>query len=63
LVNLELLTLIENFDADKWADATNDDRGTYTGYDASYEALINGLMQHHIYHIGQVSLLNKMING
>ena len=63
LENTRLLGLIEKFDDSKWSDGTNDDRGTYSGYDASYEALINGLLQHHVYHAGQISLLNKMING
>jgi uncharacterized damage-inducible protein DinB len=63
LVNAELLKLVGDFPDNQWADSTNDDRGTYSGYGASYEALINGLIQHHVYHAGQISLLNKMING
>jgi uncharacterized damage-inducible protein DinB len=63
LTNTDLLALIEKFDDSKWPEATNDDRGTYSGDEASYEALINGLIQHHVYHAGQISLLNKMING
>lgn len=63
LANVELTQLISNFPDGKWAEATNDEREAYTGYAATYEALIVGLMQHHVYHAGQISLLNKMING
>lgn len=63
LANVELTQLISNFPDEKWAEPTNDQRETYTGYAATYEALIVGLMQHHVYHAGQISLLNRTING
>lgn len=63
LANVDLTHLISVFPEEKWTEATNDDRAVYTGYGATYEALINGLIQHHVYHAGQISLLNKMING
>lgn len=63
LANVELTQQISAFADERWAEATNDSRGTYTGYGATYEALITGLLQHHVYHAGQISLLNKMING
>lgn len=63
LANVELTQLISTFPGEKWSEPTNDDREVYTGYAATYEALIVGLMQHHVYHAGQISLLNKMING
>ena len=63
LANVELSKLIGDFHAEQWADATNDTRNKYTGSDASYEAMITGLMQHHAYHAGQIALLNKLING
>jgi len=63
LANVELTRLIANLPEDKWTQATNDSRETYTGYGATYEALVVGLMQHHVYHAGQISLLNRLING
>jgi uncharacterized damage-inducible protein DinB len=63
LANVELLKLVGDFHGEQWTDSTNDDRGRYTGADASYEAMITGLMQHHVYHAGQIALLNKIING
>jgi uncharacterized damage-inducible protein DinB len=63
LLNTELLALIENFPNDEWLRDTHDGRGTYSGYAKTYEALITGLIQHHVYHAGQISLLNKIING
>jgi uncharacterized damage-inducible protein DinB len=63
LANVDLTQLISGFPEEEWTEVTNDDRGKYSDYGATYEALITGLMQHHVYHTGQISLLNKMING
>ncbi len=63
LANVELLQLIDEFAEDKWGQATNDERGRYSGDELSYEAMIAGLIQHHVYHAGQIVLLNKMSNG
>ncbi len=61
--NTVLLDTIQNFPEHKWSEDTNDNRNKYTGAEASYEALVIGMLQHHIYHAGQIALLNKMING
>jgi uncharacterized damage-inducible protein DinB len=63
LANVELTQLVSAFDDEKWTAPTNDERGSYSGYGLTYEAMITGLMQHQVYHAGQISLLNKMING
>ena len=63
LANVELLQLIDEFPEDKWSQPTNDERGRYSGDELSYEAMIAGLIQHHVYHAGQIVLLNKMNNG
>jgi uncharacterized damage-inducible protein DinB len=63
LVNVNLVKLVGDFPEDKWSDTVNDSRDKYWGYDASYETLVDGLIQHHVYHAGQISLLNKIING
>ena len=61
LVNLNLLRLIENFPEENWCSlvkgTVENDPGT------TYEALVMGLIQHHIYHAAQIALLNRMING
>ncbi|RKR85317.1 putative damage-inducible protein DinB [Mucilaginibacter gracilis] len=63
LANVELTQQITAFTDEQWTEDTNDSRETYTGYGATYEALITGLMQHHVYHAGQISILNTIING
>lgn len=63
LANVKLLQLIDEFPEDKWNQATNDERESYSGDELSYEAMIVGLIQHHVYHAGQIALLNKINNG
>ncbi len=59
LVNVNLLGIIQNFPEEQWAELVNgtieNDPGT------TYEELVKGLIQHHIYHAGQVSLLNRLL--
>jgi uncharacterized damage-inducible protein DinB len=47
-------------DEHKWNVPTNDKRNSEEGTGVSYEALIRGLIQHHIYHSGQIALLNRI---
>lgn len=63
IANVELIRLISDFDAADWLKPTHDERDTYSGHALSYETMLAGLIQHHVYHAGQISLLNKMING
>ena len=63
LVNVELLQLIGDFPEDKWCEPVNDQRQIYSEYEASYEALVVGLIEHHVYHAGQIALINKLSNG
>jgi len=63
LVNVELLQMINDLPEDKWCTPVNDPRGKYSGYEASYEALVVGLIEHHVYHAGQIVLINKLSNG
>jgi len=63
LVNVELLQLISDFPEDKWCAPVNDPREIYSGYESSYEALVVGLIEHHVYHVGQIVLINKQSNG
>jgi uncharacterized damage-inducible protein DinB len=63
LVNVNLIGIIQNFPPDQWNEPTNDERNREQGTGVTYEELINGLIQHHIYHSGQIALLNRIING
>jgi uncharacterized damage-inducible protein DinB len=63
LANVTLAGVIQSFPAEKWGAPTNDKRYSATGEGVTYQELIEGLIQHHIYHSGQIALLNRIING
>jgi uncharacterized damage-inducible protein DinB len=63
LVNVNLVHLIQNFPEEKWTEPTLDERNREEGTGVSNEALVRGLIQHHIYHSGQISLAIRIING
>jgi uncharacterized damage-inducible protein DinB len=63
LVNVNLIGIIQNFPSEQWDEAINDERNRELGTGVSYEALIEGLIQHHVYHAGQIAILNRIING
>jgi uncharacterized damage-inducible protein DinB len=58
-----LIGVIQNFPQEQWDEPIKDERNREMGTGVSYEELINGLIQHHIYHSGQIALLNRIING
>ena len=59
LVNVNLLGIIQNCPEEQWGDQVvgtiENDPGT------TFDTLVKGLIQHHIYHSGQVSLLLRII--
>jgi uncharacterized damage-inducible protein DinB len=61
LVNVNLQGAIQNFPPEKWCGPIVDERSRELGTGVSYEALVEGLIQHHIYHSGQISLLLRLI--
>lgn len=63
LANVTLEGVIQSFPADKWLQLTNDHRDPSLGTGVTYQALIEGLIQHHIYHSGQIALLNRIAGG
>jgi uncharacterized damage-inducible protein DinB len=63
LVNVNLLGLIQSFPEEKWNELINSERNRELGSGVTYEELVNGLIQHHIYHTGQIAVLNRIING
>ncbi|WP_374950963.1 DinB family protein [Mucilaginibacter sp.] len=63
LANVNLDKIINDFPGDRWEDITNDQRFGEDNKHVSYQALIEGLIQHHIYHSGQIALLNRIVGG
>lgn len=63
LVNVNLLGIIQNFEEEKWVEPILDGRNPELGTGVSNEELVRGLIQHHIYHSGQVAILIRIING
>ncbi|SDP99330.1 Uncharacterized damage-inducible protein DinB (forms a four-helix bundle) [Mucilaginibacter sp. OK268] len=63
LVNVNLIGIIQNFPPDQWNEPTNDERNREQGTGVTYEELINGLIQHHIYHSAQIALLKRIITN
>lgn len=61
LVNVNLQGAISNFDPEKWDIKIDDQRGFEPI--ATYEEMVRGLIDHHIYHSGQIALLKRIING
>jgi len=59
LVNVNLLNVIQHFPEEEWSDPMKDESNREDA-PVSFEELVRGLIQHHIYHSGQVALLNKM---
>ena len=61
LVNVNLLGVIQNFPEEQWNQPINDTRDAEAVL--SYEQMINGFIQHQVYHVGQIALMNRLING
>ncbi|RVT98284.1 DinB family protein [Mucilaginibacter limnophilus] len=63
LMNVTLTGIVERFPEEKWNEPTRDERNNELGTGVTYAALINGLIQHHVYHSGQIALLKRVINS
>ena len=61
LANVNLIGIIQGFPDSNWNNQINDTRGTEPV--TSFKGLIEGFLQHQIYHAGQIAILNKIING
>jgi len=61
LVNVNLVKTIQDFPEEKWNEPIIDERGDEPV--TTYKELIEGFIQHQIYHAGQIALLNSMILG
>jgi uncharacterized damage-inducible protein DinB len=42
---------------------TNDQRDAETGQGVSHYVLLHGIVQHDVYHAGQIALLKKAVSG
>ncbi len=60
-VNVNLMKAIDDFPEEKWQEPIIDTRGDRPI--VNYEDLVRGLIQHHVYHSGQIALLNRIVNG
>ena len=60
LVNVNLIGLIQDFPEEKWNEPISDERNSELGTGVSHEAMVNGLIQHHIYHSGQIAILTRI---
>jgi uncharacterized damage-inducible protein DinB len=58
LVNVNLLSAIESFPEEKWSELINDIRETEPV--TTYEDLVQGFIQHQVYHAGQIALLLRI---
>ena len=60
LVNVNLVGVIQNFPEEQWNEPILDERNRELGTGVSYEQLVTGLIQHHVYHSGQIALLVRI---
>jgi len=61
LVNVNLVKTIRDFPEEKWNELIIDEREGQ--HPTTYKELVEGFIQHQIYHAGQIALLNRMILG
>lgn len=59
IANEELIRICENINPVEWGDAVKDERNAALGTGVRNAELLNGLIQHHAYHSGQIALLSK----
>jgi len=58
LVNVNLQCIIQNFPDEQWNELVDDQRDNKK--DVTYAGMIEGLIQHYIYHSGQIALLYRI---
>ena len=58
LVNVNLIGVIQDFPEEQWNELINDTRGSEPV--TTYKALIEGFIQHQVYHSGQIALLTRI---
>lgn len=58
-VNETLIDQLHSLATNEWVNRTKDERNRELGTGVSNAELVNGLVQHHAYHSGQIALLLK----
>ncbi|WP_231465794.1 MULTISPECIES: DinB family protein [unclassified Pedobacter] len=59
IANEELIRICENIKPNDWNNKTIDERNAALGTGVTNAVLLNGLVQHHAYHSGQIAILSK----
>lgn len=59
IANEELIRVCETIKDNQWDDVAKDERNPALGTGVTNRELLNGLVQHHAYHSGQIALLSK----
>jgi len=59
IANEELIRLCESMKDRQWNEYTKEERDPVLGAGVTKIELLNGLIQHHAYHAGQIALLSK----
>lgn len=62
LANVTLAGVIQHFADDRWNAPINDERIQEIGTGVNYQALVEGLIQHHVYHSGQLALMKRLLS-
>ena len=57
--NAELITVIRTMDDDRLSDVVGEAREAALGTGVTRYVMLHGLVQHHVYHAGQISLLKR----
>lgn len=60
LANVNLLRVIQDFPEEQWSEPMIEERSRELGTGLSFEELVTGLIQHDIYHSGQIALLLRI---
>jgi uncharacterized damage-inducible protein DinB len=61
LVNVNLVRVISDFPDEQWSEPIKDERDPESGTGVSFEELVDGLIQHHVYHSAQISILKRIV--
>jgi len=59
LVNVNLLGVIQNFPEEQWDEPINETRSNEMVL--TYREMIDGFIQHQVYHAGQIALLTRIL--
>lgn len=63
LANVNLAGIIQDLPEEKWSAPTWDERYSEQSAGVNNRALVEGLIQHHIYHAGQIGILKRIVGG